>query len=190
MKKMICFDGVDGAGKTTLITAFRVELFRHFIAHEVYGKYHPLTNRVLGGRDGSVSTETTAYAKFSYRLSRSYMMISRVLARNEDVFLSDRGFLNLQTNCVTDNIPKELYTPFLENMRQRLEGVELYTILLQPSFEVTRKRLEQNKEMDGRDKAVAFLQRYYDNCNEIFVSSPYIGNRISIDTDKYSGYGS
>lgn len=167
MNNVILFEGYDGSGKSTLITAFR-EMNANKRITVVGRKDEPsLRELSLLIERGSprLSNQAEILARFALEFER--MQLIKSASGDNDLVLVDRTFLSVRSWSNYYGVNGPQYDILANEMIAALSGATL--VVCHCPFAVCWHRIEarpikSRKEAMGVDENVHFYRMFYENC--------------------------
>ena len=188
-KKMIIFEGLGSAGKTTLIEKLKHDLDSEFKI-EILDNRHPKYASVLFNDSKEISLDKTKCLHFCFRWTRLYLFFNCITNSNSDLFFFDRGILTNYIYGKEDNIPdymiEELINYFINITKEK--NIIYKTVFVDCELEVANTRCALRKNIDIENKICRneMFSSYLKNISEYsFIRDLFV---IDTSTDAFENY--
>ena len=105
MKKLLCFEGLSGVGKSKSIQILK-NLISHKYSLQVFDKNHPDVS-ILHNAEELLNFKHSYSSKLSFRTTRMYLALNFAATRDYEINILDRGLLTFFINAQIENIDKK-----------------------------------------------------------------------------------
>lgn len=178
MKKLLCFEGLSGVGKSKSIQILK-NLISHKYSLQVFDKNHPDVS-ILHNAEELLNFKHSYSSKLSFRTTRMYLALNFAATRNYEINILDRGLLTFFINAQIENIDKNIIDQFLTDFKQRLKQFNYATVFLSGTVEkvnlnLARYRINAEKRIAENYKFLPFLQD--------LSNYDFLGKVIQMDAD-------
>lgn len=185
--KILFVDGIDGAGKTTVIQLLKARIKEKTKWHcQIINQDFLEETRVLYKIDERLGIQSSKLSKLSYRFARLSIALNVLLSGPEGIHIFDRGLVHFITKSRIEGVSERLIEAFVKDLVKGLKATEFSTAFLYPPLAVAAERLEKRKNPSKLDQDKDYLAQYYQLSKAAFSAHPHPGRYLEIDSSKVS----
>ena len=192
MKTVICIEGADGSGKSTL-SKYIVEKCQSLDwSWEIIGRRANDSSADIGkitSLSQHLDVDAPPQAGFHMRLAREYLRAEQALCSAARIVVLDRFVLSVLSRIRVDGTHPELYIDTIKDiaLRSTLDA----TIYCDCDFEIAWQRVNAEVESGRRTslspkerKGATYLRQLHEAIKDDFDHLSWIGQKHSIATDQ------
>jgi len=198
MKKIICIEGADGSGKSSLAKTIIEETTKRGLSSRVIGRRGadggPFIGRITSLCQDLAENGTASITKadFHLRLGREYLRANECLSAKADVVILDRFVLSVLSRIRVDGNDARCFIPHLRDIVS-VSGLTA-TIYCNCAFNTAWTRVGKDVESGKRvgltpkeRRGRPYLKKLHEAMSDDFSKLKWLPSRHRIDTDK--GFG-
>lgn len=195
MKKIICIEGADGSGKSSLAKTIIEECTRRGLTSRIIGRRvedgGPFIGRVTSicQELAEAGAASVTEADFHLRLGREYLRANECRRAKADVVILDRFVLSVLSRMRVDGNDARRFIPHLRDIVS-VSGLTA-TIYCNCAFDTAWKRVAKDVESGKRDgltpkerRGRTYLKKLHEAMRDDFSRLKWLPVRHPIDTDK------
>jgi thymidylate kinase len=187
MKLVLAFEGLDGAGKTSLAMFVRRICQQRELKYTLVGRREAYASPLVGRLTGVLHEEASAltpHAETFLRIARDYQRAALAASVKSGVVALDRFVLSLLSLSRFHGVDAE---PLVRVLQDIIARAQLHaTIFVRCPFELARARVRERSQglLPKRSRDERFLRRMGEFMEEDFLRGSLTGQQWPVDNSQ------